>query len=193
MEENKEKREFRIIGLRTEEEMVSRDHGNRVSEGMKEGRKKRASAAERHRRLRERVESKGIPWTEHQWGSERLKFKHSQQKYKRLYRKKLELEAYRLWGVVRPGKKTGPKPRADIEDWELKMNFISQGWDPLGGPRQEERPEICKDRWDLDESEWMKFWGNFPESLRSDYRLMRKDTSKSFHVDNMMVAKRLGK
>ncbi len=180
-------KEFFILGLETPEEHISNDHSNRVSEGMLRLRDKKASATLSYLRTREQVRREGKTWAQHQWGSESLRYKRIRSKCKRLYRIRLEAWAYRTFGVLKPKKMKYRKARP-FEEYELMMNFISQGWNPRTGEIKE-APEVRNKRWDLSEGEWLLLWSNFPERLRSQYRAVREDIKGPYSYDNMYLDK----
>jgi len=175
----------RILGLEDLDTARSKSHSRKVKEGIQKREQKKLRKRLRYIKTREKAELQGTPWSEYQWGTERLRGLKAQSRQKGKYRKKAEKLAYLLFGVVKPRKLQGNHSR-HYEEWELKMNFITQGWDPWTGSIDPDSP-FKRGRWDLDVEDWKKLWSNFPDSLRNSYRIRRINPEESYTYENLIV------
>lgn len=175
-----------IVGLPSIEEAERDKHSERVSEGIRRSRNRKQTRRLQYLRDKVAARVQGKSWYEVTWPGLEGRYRHTRNEMKRRFRKALNKMAYLRWGIIEPRKGTGHKSKTH-DEWQCKMNFIAQGWNPSDGSLSEEVPS---GRWDLDETDWANLWRGWTVKMASEYGAYRVDPKGNFEVSNMTLAKK---
>jgi hypothetical protein len=146
--------------------------------------RKRRRQARRMEYWKERVRTiaSGTSWSAKKHPGLRGLLKRRLLQRKRAFRGKLNKLAHLRWGIIEPVKGTGHKAKTH-EEWECKMNFVAQGWDPTTGGHFEVPPG----RWDLDAEEYFGLFRGWPREVAEQYMVERKDPKGPFSLENIEI------
>ena len=163
------------LGLGDFHTHLTENHRRIVSEGMRRWHKERMDREAGYRLKCRLLEESGSSWKEHTWPGEVGRYCHTRNELKFRYRKYLARRAYLDYGVLEPPRHKGHRGKLH-RSWEVQMNWLS-----LHYPRG---------RWDLSEDEWVGLFVGWPEWLRLQYRVTRKDLKGPYSLANIWVSLR---